>query len=78
MPDGEELARLAQSGATLVLHLAAHRIDAVIPELLRGGYRPGTPVAVVAFASWPTETVVRVLSAASRSRFTRPPSPAPR
>lgn len=59
MPVGEELARLAEPGATLVLHLAAHRIDAVVPELLRGGYRPETPAAVVAFASWPTETVVR-------------------
>lgn len=59
MPNGEELARLAEPGATLVLHLAAHRIDAVVPELLRGGYRPETPAAVVAFASWPTESVVR-------------------
>ena len=59
MPGGEDLARLAEPGATLVLHLAAHRIDAVVPELLRGGYRPETPAAVVAFASWPTETVVR-------------------
>lgn len=59
MPDDEDLARLAASRATLVLHLAAHRIDALIPELLRGGYRPETPAAVVAFASWPTETVLR-------------------
>jgi len=59
MPDGEDLVRLSGSGATLVLHLAAHRIDAVIPQLLQGGYRPDTPAAVVAFASWPTETVLR-------------------
>jgi len=59
MPSGEDLATLARSGATLVLHLAAAQIDAVIPQLLDGGYRPETPVAVVAFASWPQQTVLR-------------------
>lgn len=59
MPDGENLAALAASGGTLVIHLAAHRIDAIIPELLAGGYRADTPVAVVAFASWPQQVVLR-------------------
>jgi precorrin-4/cobalt-precorrin-4 C11-methyltransferase len=59
MPPGEELAALAQSGATLVLHLAAAQIDAVVPQLLEGGYRPETPTAVVAFASWPQQVVLR-------------------
>lgn len=59
MPNREDLSILAASGATLVIHLAAHRIDAIVPELLNGGYRAGTPVAVVAFASWPKEKVLR-------------------
>ena len=59
MPDGEDLVALSKPGATLVLHLAAHRIDAIVPQLLEGGYRPETPVAVVAFASWPQEVVLR-------------------
>ena len=59
MPDGEDLVALSKPGATLVLHLAAHRIDAIVPQLLEGGYRPDTPVAVVAFASWPQEVVLR-------------------
>lgn len=59
MPPGEDLATLARSGATLVVHLAAAQIDAIVPQLLDGGYRPETPVAVVAFASWPQETVLR-------------------
>lgn len=59
MPPGEDLATLARSGATLVLHLAAPQIDAIVPQLLDGGYRRETPVAVVAFASWPQETVLR-------------------
>jgi precorrin-4/cobalt-precorrin-4 C11-methyltransferase len=59
MPPGEELAGLARSGGTLVLHLAAAQIDAIVPQLLAGGYRPETPAAVVAFASWPQESVLR-------------------
>jgi precorrin-4/cobalt-precorrin-4 C11-methyltransferase len=59
MPAGEGLATLAQSGATLVLHLAAAQIDAIVPRLLAGGYRPETPAAVVAYASWPQQTVLR-------------------
>jgi precorrin-4/cobalt-precorrin-4 C11-methyltransferase len=59
MPPGEDLRTLSAPGATLVLHLAAAQVDAMVPELLAGGYRPETPCAVVAFASWPEETVVR-------------------
>lgn len=59
MPPGEDLRTLAASGGTLVLHLAAAQIDAVVPELLAGGYSAETPCAVVAFASWPQEQVLR-------------------
>jgi precorrin-4/cobalt-precorrin-4 C11-methyltransferase len=59
MPDGEDLATLSAPGATLVLHLAAAQVDAIVPQLLAGGYRAETPCAVVAFASWPQEQVLR-------------------
>jgi precorrin-4/cobalt-precorrin-4 C11-methyltransferase len=59
MPPGEELATVSAPGATLVLHLAAAQIDAVVPQLLAGGYRPATPCAVVAFATWPQQQVLR-------------------
>ena len=59
MPPGEDLRSLSAPGATLVLHLAAAQVDAIVPDLLAGGYRPETPCAVVAFASWPQETVLR-------------------
>lgn len=59
IPPGEDLAALARSRATLVLHLAAAQIDAIVPRLLDGGYRPETPVAVVAFASWPQQRTLR-------------------
>jgi precorrin-4/cobalt-precorrin-4 C11-methyltransferase len=59
MPAGEDLRTLSAPGATLVLHLAAAQVDAVVPELIAGGYRAETPCAVVAFASWPQETVLK-------------------
>lgn len=59
MPDGEELASVAATGGTLVIHLAAHRIDAIVTELLAGAYTADTPAAVVAFASWPEQIVLR-------------------
>jgi precorrin-4/cobalt-precorrin-4 C11-methyltransferase len=59
MPAGEELGAQAAAGGTLVIHLAAHRIDAVVEELLTAGRAAATPVAVVAFASWPQQVVLR-------------------
>ncbi|MCV7281043.1 precorrin-4 C(11)-methyltransferase [Mycolicibacterium flavescens] len=59
MPPGEDLRSLSAPGATLVLHLAAAQIDTIAAELADGGYRPETPCAVVAFASWPQQQVVR-------------------
>jgi precorrin-4/cobalt-precorrin-4 C11-methyltransferase len=59
MPPGEDLETLSAPGATLVLHLAAAQAEAIVPQLLAGGYRAETPCAVVAFASWPQQIVVR-------------------
>jgi precorrin-4/cobalt-precorrin-4 C11-methyltransferase len=59
MPPGEDLQTLSASGSTLVLHLAAAQIDTIVPQLLEGGYRPDTPCAVVAFATWPQQSVLR-------------------
>jgi precorrin-4/cobalt-precorrin-4 C11-methyltransferase len=59
MPDGEDLRTLSTPGATLVLHLAAAQIDNIVEQLTAGGYTAETPCAVVAFASWPTEQVLR-------------------
>ncbi|GIE84367.1 precorrin-4 C(11)-methyltransferase [Actinoplanes regularis] len=58
MPPGEDLATLGASRATMVLHLAVQRIDAVVADLV-GNYGADCPVAVVARASRPDELVVR-------------------
>jgi precorrin-4/cobalt-precorrin-4 C11-methyltransferase len=58
MPPGEDLATLSASRATMILHLAVQRIDAVVAELTPS-YGPDCPVAVVARASRPDELIVR-------------------
>ncbi|MFD0902891.1 precorrin-4 C(11)-methyltransferase [Actinomadura sediminis] len=58
MPPGEDLATLGRSRATMVLHLAVQRLDAVVEELLPN-YGAGCPVAVVARASREDELVLR-------------------
>jgi precorrin-4/cobalt-precorrin-4 C11-methyltransferase len=58
MPPGEDLAALARSGATIVLHLAVGRIRAVVDALVPT-YGPDGPVAVVAYASRPDEVILR-------------------
>jgi precorrin-4/cobalt-precorrin-4 C11-methyltransferase len=58
MPPGEDLGTLGRGGATLVLHLAVQRIDAVVAELVPN-YGADCPVAVVARASRPDELILR-------------------
>ncbi|UOT01600.1 precorrin-4 C(11)-methyltransferase [Rhodococcus opacus] len=58
MPEGEDLRSLGRSGATMVVHLGAHRIDQIALELTEN-YGRDCPAAVVAFASRPDEIVLR-------------------
>lgn len=58
MPEGEDLDTLGKSGATLVIHLAAHDAQRVADELTPN-YGVDCPVAVVAYASRDNEQVVR-------------------
>ena len=58
MPPGEELASLGATKTTLVLHLAVQRIDQVVADL-EPHYGLDCPVAVVAYASQPGETILR-------------------
>lgn len=59
VPAGEDLRGLAAHGTTLVLFLSVNHMTRVVPELLAGGYAPGTPVAVVHRVSWPDEAILR-------------------
>ena len=58
MPERETLAAFAATGATLAIHLSIHALDKVVADLLPY-YDESCPVAVVAWASWPQERIVK-------------------
>jgi precorrin-4/cobalt-precorrin-4 C11-methyltransferase len=58
MPEHEKFATFAASGATLVIHLAIHAIDAIANELTPF-YGADCPAAVVVQASAPSQRVIR-------------------
>jgi len=58
MPPSEDLARLAQSGATLCIFLSADRIGE-LSEMLAEHYGHDCPAALVFHASWPDEKIIR-------------------
>ncbi len=57
MPQGEQLAAFAATGATLAIHLSVHVLEKVLGELTPY-YGADCPVAVVWRASWPDQRVV--------------------
>ena len=58
MPDSEKLATFAATGATLVVHLAIHAIEAIVKELAPF-YGFACPAAVVVQASSAQQRVIR-------------------
>jgi precorrin-4/cobalt-precorrin-4 C11-methyltransferase len=58
MPEKEQLATFAESGATLVLHLAIHAVEKVAVELTPF-YGATCPAAVVVQASTPEQRILR-------------------
>lgn len=72
MPSGETLAGFGATGATLAIHLAIHALDRVVAELTPI-YGPDCPVAIVAHASTPEETVLRGTLSDIESRFSAAP-----
>ena len=59
VPRGQEIEVLARHQATMCIFLSVSMMDELVRELLAGGYKASTPVAVVEKASWPDERVVR-------------------
>jgi precorrin-4/cobalt-precorrin-4 C11-methyltransferase len=58
MPESERLAAFAATKATLAIHLAIHRLEAIVAELVPF-YGADCPVAVVVRASWSDERILR-------------------
>lgn len=57
MPDTENLAAFAATGATLAIHLSVHVLEKVVADLAPH-YGADCPVAVVWRASWPDQRIV--------------------
>ncbi|MEE9317285.1 MAG: precorrin-4 C(11)-methyltransferase [Rhodospirillales bacterium] len=58
MPEGEDLPTLAESGATLAIHLSVNNLANVVKELTPH-YGPDCPVVVAYRVSWPDEKLIR-------------------
>jgi len=66
MPEGEDLATLAKSGATLAIHLSIANLARVVRELAPF-YGEDCPAAVVHRASWPDQQIIRGTLASIRA-----------
>ena len=58
MPAGEDLATLAQSGATLAIHLSVKNLSRIVRDLTPR-YGADCPAIVAWRVSWPEETIIR-------------------
>jgi len=58
MPPGEELAKLAQGGATLAIHLSINNLARVLRDITPH-YGARCPVVVAYRVSWPDELILR-------------------
>jgi precorrin-4/cobalt-precorrin-4 C11-methyltransferase len=67
MPPGEALERLAQSGATLAIHLSIANLARVVRALVPA-YGPDCPAIVASRVSWPDELLLRGTLADIRDR----------
>ena len=54
MPAGEDLASLAQHGATMAIHLGVNHLEKILVELLPH-YGADCPIAVIHRATWPDQ-----------------------
>ena len=59
VPEKESIAALAAHNATMVIFLSTGLLKELSAELIRGGYKPDTPAAIVYKASWQDEKVCR-------------------
>lgn len=57
VPDKENLMEIIKTRPTLVLFLSISRLNEIV-EILRTGYSPSTPVAIVYRVSWPDEKII--------------------
>ncbi len=59
VPEKEKIHLLAEHNATMVIFLSASMLKELSAELIKGGYSPDTPAAIVYKATWRDEKVCR-------------------
>ena len=59
MPEREKLVDLARHHSTMIIFLSIGFLDEMTQQLMEGGYKSTTPVAVVYKATWPDQKIVR-------------------
>lgn len=59
VPDRENIRSLASHGATMIVFLSASMTGKLSEELIKGGYSPDTPAAIVYKATWADQKVMR-------------------
>ncbi len=59
VPEKESLACMAGHHATMIFFLSSSLAQKVKKDLIEGGYKKDTPVAVVYKATWPEEKIIR-------------------
>lgn len=55
VPEAEDISLLAAHGSSMAVFLTASMLDELAARLIRGGYAPQTPAAIVYKATWPDE-----------------------
>lgn len=58
VPEKESIASFASHGATMVIFLSTGMLKSLSEELIKGGYLPETPAAIVYKATWEEEKTV--------------------
>ena len=58
VPKRESISELAKHKSTMVFYLSVHLLQEIVKQVIQGGYKKSTPVAVVYRASWDDEKII--------------------
>lgn len=76
VPESEKISELARHHASMAIYLSASLTEKLAAELVKGGYSPETPAAIVYKATWPEEkkfvcTVGTLAETAEKNHITK-------
>ncbi len=58
VPKEERVSELAKHKATMIFYLSVHLLPDIVKQVIEGGYKRSTPVAVVYRASWKDQKII--------------------